>query len=262
MKNLYLTVEGQTEETFARDLLQPHLSAFNVFLSPARFTGPHGRRHGRIPRGGMFNTFQHALADMRRWLKENHSPDARFSMMVDLYHLPHDFPGYVNAMAQTDCYRQAELLEAAVAAELADRRFIPHLQVHEFEALVLSAPGKFADWFEGRQGALANLASECQPFETPERIDHGEHSHPKARIKKHLLDYDEDLHGPLLAYAIGLPTLRERCPHFGRWLTRLEQLDQTDSWAIDRESLGEIENVPLVRSQLGRGTLIAANLHS
>ena len=78
MKNLYLTVEGQTEETFARDLLEPHLAAFNVFLWPPRFTGPHGRRHGRVPRGGMFNTFHHALEDMRRWLKEIRSPDVPF----------------------------------------------------------------------------------------------------------------------------------------------------------------------------------------
>jgi len=79
----------------------------------------------------MFNRFVHALEDVRRWLKENQSPDARFSMMVDLYHLPQDFPGYAEAMAQPDCYRQADLLEAALAAKLNDTRFIPYLQVHE-----------------------------------------------------------------------------------------------------------------------------------
>jgi hypothetical protein len=146
-------------------------------------------------------------------------------MMVDLYHLPTDFPGYTEAMGQSDCYRQVELLEAAVAAELNDPRFVPYLQVHEFEALALADPSQFAEWFEGRQRALANLAAECQPYDTPERIDHGQHTHPKARIKKHFEDYDEDLHGPLIACAIGLTTLRERCPHFGQWLTRLEQLD-------------------------------------
>jgi Domain of unknown function (DUF4276) len=226
VKNLYLTVEGQTEETFARDLLQPHLATFNVFLWPPRFTGPHGRRHGRIPRGGMFNRFVHALEDMRRWLKENRSVDSRFSMMVDFYHLPHDFPGYAEAMAQADCYRQVELLEAAIAAELADSRFMPYLQLHEFEALVLSEPGRLADCFADRQRTLANLAVECLPYDTPERIDHGQHSHPKARIEKHFADYDENIHGPLLTSAIGLPALRGRCPHFDQWLTRLEQLDQ------------------------------------
>ena len=36
---------------------------------------------------------------------------------------------------------------------------------------------------------------------------------------------DENVAGPLLAEDIGLATLRVRCPHFGEWLTRLEQLD-------------------------------------
>jgi hypothetical protein len=232
MKNLFLTVEGQTEEDFALKLLQPHLTAFDVFLWPPRFTGPHGRRHGRIPQGGMFNTFRHALEDMRRWLKENHSQDARFSMMVDLYHLPRDFPGHDQGMAHADCYEQAAVLEAAIAAELGDARFIPYLQVHEFESLVLSEPAQFADWFEDRRHAIAALTEECQPFDTPERIDHGQHYHPKARIQRHFEDYDENVHGPLLTHAIGLSTLRARCRHFGRWLTRLEQLDQGSAWEM------------------------------
>src|SRR5262249_21380782 len=138
------------------------------------------------------------------------------------------FPGSVEAMAFPDCFQQAAALEAALAIELGDARgrFIPYLQVHEFEALVLSVPAQFADWFENRQRALAELAAECQPFDTPERIDHGQHSHPKARIQRYFADYDENVHGPLLTHAIGLPTLRQRCPHFGQWLTRLEQLDQ------------------------------------
>ena len=83
MKRLYLTVEGQTEAAFATSVLTPHLTTFNVFLTPPRFTGLHKRRRGRIPRGGMLNTFGHALADIKTWLKEDKSPEARFSMMVD-----------------------------------------------------------------------------------------------------------------------------------------------------------------------------------
>src|SRR5580698_5004524 len=100
MKRLYLTVEGQTEAAFASAVLTPHLTNFNVFLFPPRFTGLHRRRRGRIPRGGLLHTFGHALADMRTWLKEDPSSDARFSMMVDLYSLPNDFPGYAAGMAQ------------------------------------------------------------------------------------------------------------------------------------------------------------------
>jgi hypothetical protein len=225
LKRLYLTVEGQTEQAFAVEVLQPHLATSKVYLVNPRLTGLHARRRGRVPRGGLLNTFRHSLGDIQRWLREDRSPDARFSMMVDLYSLPKDFPGYDEAMTLPDPHQQAEKLEAELAAELSDLRFIPYLQVHEFEALVLSKPEVFADWFEGMQREVEALAAECQPFDTPEKIDHGQQTHPKARIKRHIEVYDENVDGPLLAHEIGLATIREKCPHFNQWLTHLEQLD-------------------------------------
>ena len=115
MKRLYMTVEGQTEAAFATSVLTPHLANFNVFLNHPRFTGLHRRRRGRIPQGGLLNTFGHALADMRAWLKEDRSPDARFTMMVDLYSLPSDFPGYDEGMARLTGCEQAEALEQSLA---------------------------------------------------------------------------------------------------------------------------------------------------
>ena len=88
----------------------------------------------------MLNTFVHSLGDIRRWMSEDQSVEARFSMMVDLYSLPTDFPGYEDAMKLSDPHEQAAHLEKALANELDDPRFVPYLQVHEFEALVLANP--------------------------------------------------------------------------------------------------------------------------
>ena len=44
-------------------------------------------------------------------------------------------------------------------------------------------------------------------------------------IQQKVPGYDENVAGPLIAEEIGLPILRVRCPHFGKWLTILEQLD-------------------------------------
>jgi hypothetical protein len=225
MKRLYLTVEGQTEAAFATSVLVPHLANFNVFLSAPRFTGLHRRRRGRIPQGGLLNTFGHALADMRTWLKEDQSLDARFSMMVDLYSLPNDFPGYAAGMTKATGREQAGILQQALAVELADTRFIPYLQVHEYEALVLADPRRITTLYEVAPAQLEALCEECSAYVTPEDINHGQHSHPKYRIQQRVQGYDENVAGPLLAEDIGLLTLRERCPHFGEWLTRLEQLD-------------------------------------
>ena len=229
MKRLYLTVEGQTEQTFAVEVLGPHLYAFNVFVGRPRLTGPHGRRGGRIPQGGMFSTFAHALADVKRWLQHDRSPEARFSMMVDLYSLPHDVPGYAAAMALVAPDAQAATLEAALANEIKDHRFIPYFQVHEFEALLLAAPKKFRERFERREKQIDMLIAECDRFASPELINHGQHAHPKARIKKYFVDYGEKADGPLLAQAIGLHQIRQKCPHFDQWLTKLENLDREGS---------------------------------
>jgi hypothetical protein len=225
MKRLYLTVEGQTEAAFAIDVLQPHLSAFNVFLWPPRFTGPHGRRGGRIPQGGMFNTFRHVLQDIRRWLLEDQSPDARFSMMVDLYSLPQDFPGYAQAHAIPDPHAQAAHLEQALVVELNDPRFLPYLQVHEFEALILSDPEVIREIYDAPASAVTKLQEDCAAFPSPEHINHGLHSHPKERIRACFPEYDENVAGPLLTGALGLDFLRDACQHFGAWLARLEGLD-------------------------------------
>jgi hypothetical protein len=225
MKRLYLTVEGQTEQTFAVEVLQPYLVPFNVMVVKPRLTGLHARRKGRIPTGGLLNTFGHSLGDIRRWMSEDKSSDARFSIMVDLYSLPTDFPGYEEAKGLVDPYMQAARLEEALANELADARFIPYLQVHEFEALVLADPDSFTKWFDGIDKQVASLKAECQPFQTPEHINDGQHTHPKARIKKHIEDYDENVDGPVLAEYVGLDVIRNKCPHFAQWLTKLEQLD-------------------------------------
>ena len=97
--------------------------------------------------------------------------------------------------------------------------------MHEFEALLLSAPEKFAEQFEHREKQIAMLLAECDQFASPELINHGQHTHPKARITKYLEDYRANVDGPLLAQAIGLPQIRQKCSHFDQWLTMLENLD-------------------------------------
>lgn len=71
----------------------------------------------------------------------------------------------------------------------------------------------------------ANGAGKSNLLTVFQLINHNQATHPKARIKRVCCTYDENVAGPLLAGAIGLATLRRRCPHFGEWLTRLEQLD-------------------------------------
>jgi hypothetical protein len=166
---------------------------------------------------------------MRNWLKEDRSPDARFSMMVDLYPLPRDFPGYGAGIARPNGWEQAMALERSLEETIGDPRFLAYLEVHEFEALVLCDPRRLESLYPARGGNVEPLCDECRTYQSPEHINHGHDSHPKARIRRRVPEYDENVAGPLLAEDIGLPLLRLACPHFGRWLTRLERLDLAET---------------------------------
>jgi hypothetical protein len=50
---------------------------------------------------------------------------------------------------------------------------------------------------------------------------------PKARLRKHGPSDKETSDGPTLLAKIGIPAIRERCPHFAGWLTRLEALAES-----------------------------------
>ena len=54
----------------------------------------------------------------------------------------------------------------------------------------------------------------------PDRLLH----HPKARRQAMVTEYKETSDGPALLGKIGIPTLRNACPHFATWSRRLEAL--------------------------------------
>ena len=108
---LYVIGEGQTEETFANQILKPHLASFSVRVSA------HVVVTKRVPGytyGGGLNNFTQAERDINLWLKQDLDDDARFTTMFDLYRLPNDFPCYAAAAAHDDPYRRVEALEDAL----------------------------------------------------------------------------------------------------------------------------------------------------
>jgi hypothetical protein len=51
MVRLYLFAEGQTEQTFADNLIKPHLAQYQVFMNKPVLIA-HGKKKGYIHRGG------------------------------------------------------------------------------------------------------------------------------------------------------------------------------------------------------------------
>ena len=151
--------------------------------------------------------------------------------MVDYYGLPLDWPGRTEAPTKTSTREKAQHIEAELLADIAGslgpqfdtRRFVPLVMMHEFEALLFSAPDRFAQEIQ-RVDLSAKFRAIREEFQTPEDINDSPETAPSKRIENLFPRYEKPLFGVLAVVGIGLPAIRLECPHFNDWLNRLEAL--------------------------------------
>ncbi len=141
-----------------------------------------------------------------------------------------DFPGYEDACNCSNPYLRVERLEEEFLKDIGSTNFIPYIQLHEFEALVLTDPSKLLDRFFEKESAIRYLENQCKNVASPELIDDGEQTAPSKRIIKEIPEYEGQkvIAGPEAVNKIGLEHLREKCPHFESWIKKLERLSSED----------------------------------
>ena len=225
MVRLHLFVEGQTEQTFADTVLKPHLATAGVYMSKPVLIA-HARKKGRVHRGGGRN-FTAMQNDIHRRLKQESGNDVFFTTMIDLYALHGNFPGLEAAeRLRTDPYRRVEALENAWWSETSDKRFVPFIQLHEFETYLFSDVSQLAPYLDTPDAGIARLSRQVHEEGSPELINDGPDSSPSKRIIAQFPEYGalKPTAGPQIAERIGLKRIRSRCPHFSAWIERLERL--------------------------------------
>jgi len=217
-RKIHIYVEGQTEETFVRDVLTPYLQGIGIYPTPV-LSKTKREKSGRTFRGGI-TSYAKVKRDIVRLLGD--TSVVAVTTMLDFYGLPDNFPGKAN-LPEGSPYDRVQHLEDALWRDIGDRRFIPFLTLHEFEALLFVDPREIESTFPDiLPGGI--MEQETRGFSTPEEINEGPDTHPAARIKRHIPRYQKPLHGPLIVQRIGLDRIRERCLHFDAWLERFERL--------------------------------------
>jgi hypothetical protein len=225
MSRVLALVEGQTEQTFVREVLAPDLGRLGVFLSASLIGKP---RH----KGGV-RPWASARADILTALKQDQHRYC--TTMFDYYGLPTDWPGRRTALPRP--YREAvSTIERAVheeiCGELGDSfdqsRFVPYIQTHEFEALLFAEPQILADVAQcpSLSDHFEEIVAECGE---PEAIDDHPETAPSKRILGVAPSYQKVLHGTIAAKQIGLAKMKQACPHFGEWVGRLEALGSREA---------------------------------
>lgn len=217
---LYVTTEGQTERKFAEEVLGPHLANYNIEVK-ARVVLTN-RKLGK--RGGIID-YGKIRGDLHRLMLEDQHEEARFTTMIDLYALPQEFPGWTEARQSTHLQNRISILESSLKTDINDRRFLPYIQLHEFEALLYCDLSQLQKRIAGSAPGLTRLTNEVSGI-PPEEINDGTTTAPSKRIIRHVPIYERSKVrvGVAAAAAIGLPALRNKCPHFNSWVNRLELL--------------------------------------
>jgi hypothetical protein len=220
MIRVHVICEGQTEEMFINEVLAQAFHHLDIYLTPALIGKP-GHK------GGNFR-FERLLTDVEKRLLGDRQ--AYCTTFFDFYGLPEEFPGKVDASSRNTMNEKADCLLEAMIDKLqrklgdeAMRRFIPYVQMYEFEGLLFSCPRRLAAGINkpALEDKFLRIRNE---FDTPETINNSPVTAPSKRLLKLYEGYDKPLHGSLAAIEIGLPAIRSECIRFDAWLRHIEAL--------------------------------------
>lgn len=226
-KIIHVLCEGQTEQGFVEDVLKPYLLGLGVAAVKSVLITTNKKKNAR---GGMLS-YKQAETDISVLMKSNRDGDYQrniFTTMFDFYALPTDFPEYLKAQKFVDPYLKVSELEKAFASSINDCRFIPYIQLHEFEALLFCGIEYLQMLYPGTSKKCDKLNEDLQKIGNPELINNGPTTAPSKRIitaiegnKNPSYSYNKPKTGRFVTKNIGIDKLRNECSHFNEWIERL-----------------------------------------
>lgn len=214
MKRLIIICEGPTEQAFCNDILRDHFLPKGILLDAP--------------------TIKHSNGGIVAWetLKKQiithlNEGNCIVSLFVDYYRIrdSYNFPGWMNSKSITDIYDRMRYLFEQMSLDIEINlrsKFIPYIQLHEFEGLLFSDISVFPNNFTKDELDFSLLETAVKSAHTPEEINNGPNTAPSERLKRAIKGYDKIVYGSCLASDIGLKTIREKCILFNEWIEKLE----------------------------------------
>ncbi len=227
MNRVYVVVEGQTEQTFIRDVLAPDMAKKNIFLYPALIGKP-GHKGGDV-------RFDRAREDIGKFLAQGN--DTFVSTMVDYFKIDSAWPGCDSIKHKSNtgtimsATEKAKLINQATHDEISKQfsannakdRFISYIEMHEFEALLFSDAKILASKLQINVGKIQTILDQ---YDNPEEINTDPVYAPSKRLEKLKYGYRKVAMGKEISEAIGIRKIREMCPNFDCWISQLENLSK------------------------------------
>ncbi|MDQ7047946.1 MAG: DUF4276 family protein [Sulfurovum sp.] len=213
MTRVGISVEGQIEDEFCKQILTPYFRDFNIELTPI-IVSTKRIKCGIKHKGGCIN-----LDRVQNELQKLLPSFDYVSTFYDLY----GFDGISLEIT-------ADELEKQILDRFNTPKLIPYIQKYEFETLLLSQPSYYEEYFEDKKAKIVveKMISSCGG--EVESVNNSKKTAPSKRIIKFFNDFDDSydkvFHGSAILQDIGLDKVMQKCHRFASWIEKIKTLSK------------------------------------
>jgi hypothetical protein len=228
MKHLHIIAEGKSEEVFIRKVITPHLANLGVYVACQCVHTGGSKTHP--VKGGLGKTpkYRPIVRALDRWMEaDRNRSNVYYSTMLDLYAFPKDSESPYSPSIQSiqDKYVRINKLEKAMFEKHQIPNFIPDVQLHEFETLLLADVDMLKVMYPDRKIYIERLKKDIGE-KNIELINDRPDKAPSKRIIAAITNHEgqKSTVGSIVVQDIGIHKLRQMCQHLNEWITKLEKL--------------------------------------
>jgi len=212
MKTIIIICEGETEEEFCKTLLSVYLQ--DICRVETRLLGG--------------NCSWERIKDMaEKALKQQ--KNALVTTFFDYYGVKtKKFPNWSETIRfnKANVRERIEILEKGMLDAIDSKlryRFIPYIQMHEFEAFLFNNIEIFDNNFATKDFNRKKLLDVLTDFPDPELINQKKETSPSHRLMEIIPLYEKIIYGNILAEMIGIEQIRKKNKHFNDWIEQLRK---------------------------------------
>jgi len=218
MKRVIIICEGETEKEFCNTILTPYFAKKEIFIQSPLI---------KKSMGGIVK-----WSELKKQITLHLTNDSKafVTTLIDYYGLysKYNFPLWHKAEQRPNKNERMEMLERGMLESIDDAvrfRFIPYLQLHEFEGLLFNEIDIFHEQIPKKElVGIDELTQTFKQYSNPEMINNNRETSPSHRLERIILGYNKIVYGNILAEAIGLDKIRAKSPRFNEWVKKLEEL--------------------------------------
>ncbi len=215
IRAIYIICEGQTEEEFVNSILRPYFNSHHIYdVRPILMTTSKGHKGGDVK-------YERLKFNIDKLLKRE--TDVLVTTFIDFFRLKNDFPRFKEAQKIENKIQRVEFLEEALSAAINNTRFIPYIQLHEFEGLLFASKDGFESLPDVESSNLKKLLQAVEEKVNPEELNDGALTAPSKRLEQLIPGFDKNkpFYGGLIAEINTIHAILDRCIRFKSWVEKL-----------------------------------------